>query len=102
MVFPIDTLNDITEIKVEFYQLPGSFYDINNQLIPLVDQTIDKNNIETSIYGYNLFVKNIYLCFGYDVSETRDELVVPVIDDSMTYSEFRTNNNKTIGLRWVH
>ena len=86
----------------------GSFYDIDNNILTLLDPEID-NTIEgqktyTASYEDNLFVNNVYVSLGYDVSEITDEYIVPVINDSMTYSEYRENelNKKEIDLRWVH
>lgn len=107
-VFPITELNTITDIIIEFYQIAGSFYDIDNNILTLQDATIDKTieNQQTYFteYGENLFVDNVYVSLGYDVSEITDEYIVPVINDSMTYSNYRENdlNKKRINLRWVH
>ena len=106
-VFPITELNTITDIKIEFYQIAGSFYDINNNILSLQDSQITElDGIKTysTNYGENLFVDNVYISVGYDVSEITDELIVPVINDSMTYSSYRENelNKKEIDLRWVH
>ena len=107
-VFPITELNTITDIIVEFYQIAGSFYDIDNNILTLQDATVDKTIANqytySTEYGENLFVDNIEVCLGYDVSEITDEYIVPVINDSMTYSHFRKDeyNKKEIDLRWVH
>ena len=107
-VFPITELNTITDIIIEFYQIAGSFYDVNNNILTLQDATVDKTIANqytySTEYGENLFVDNIEVCLGYDVSEITDEYIVPVINDSMTYSEYRETelNKKEIDLRWVH
>jgi hypothetical protein len=61
-------------------------------------------NNEFSIFPNNLFVDNLYIGLGYDVSEITDEYIVSVINDSITYSEYRESelNKKEIDLRWVH
>ena len=107
-VFPITELNTITDIIIEFYQIAGSFYDVNNNILTLQDATIDET-VEnqwtySTEYGENLFVDNVYVSVGYDISEITDEYIVPVINDSMTYSEYRETelNKKEIDLRWVH
>ena len=107
-VFPITELNTITDIIVDFYQIAGSFYDIDNNILTLQDATAstdaDGLNTYTTEFGDNLFVNNVYIGLGYDVSEITDEYIVPVINDSITYSAYRENdlNKKRINLRWVH
>ena len=107
-VFPITELNTITDIIIEFYQIAGSFYDINNNILTLQDAAMNTDanglNTYTTEYGENLFVDNVYVSVGYDISEITDEYIVPVINDSMTYSEYRETelNKKEIDLRWVH
>ena len=107
-VFPITELNTITDIIIDFYQIAGSFYDIDNNILTLQDATAstdaDGLNTYTTEFGDNLFVNNVYVGLGYDVSEITDEYIVPVINDSITYSAYRENdlNKKRINLRWVH
>lgn len=107
-VFPITELNTITDIIIEFYQIAGSFYDVDNNILTLQDATINETAENqwtySTEYGENLFVDSVYVSVGYDVSEITDEYIVPVINDSMTYSEYRDTelNKKEIDLRWVH
>lgn len=107
-VFPITELNTITDIIVDFYQIAGSFYDIDNNILTLQDAVTNTDadglNTYTTEFGDNLFVNNVYVGLGYDVSEITDEYIVPVINDSITYSAYRENNlnKKRINLRWVH
>lgn len=109
-VIPINELNTITDIIVEFYQIGGSFYDIENNILPLQEEeiTTDETGIKThsTTFGHNLFVDvdSIEIGLGYDIAEITDELIVPVIKDSMTYSAYREEelNKKYIDLRWVH
>lgn len=107
-VFPITELNTITDVIIEFYQMGGSFYDIDNNILALLDpevnSAVEGQKTYTALYEDNLFVNNVYVSLGYDVSEITDEYIVPVINDSMTYSEFRETelNKKEIDLRWVH
>lgn len=101
VVFDISDLNTITDISVDFYQIGESFYDVNKKLLPFGENT---ENNEFSIFPNNLFVDNLYIGLGYDVSEITDEYIVSVINDSITYSEYRESelNKKEIDLRWVH
>lgn len=105
IVFDISDLNTITSISVDFYQLGESFYDINKELLPFFETISQIDGTEQQVDLPNdLFVTNLYIGLGYDVSEITDELIIPVINDSMTYSEYRNNedNKKEIDLRWVH
>ena len=115
-VFPIGDLNTITNIKIEFYQIGGSFYNIDGNLLELTEAEVtedEENGTKQYMtsFGPNLFVDNLYIGLGYDVSEIKDEYIVPIVTslnngyytkDSLSYSSFRDNNEKNIDLRWVH
>ena len=115
-VFPIGDLNTITNIKIEFYQIGGSFYNIGGNLLELTEAEVvedEENGTKQYMtsFGPNLFVDNLYIGLGYDVSEIKDEYIVPIVTslnngyytkDSLSYSSFRDNNEKNIDLRWVH
>ncbi len=115
-VFPIDDLNTITGIKIELYQIAGSFVnDKNEPLRVAIDKTEtsaedDDGNIGTSIISSkilnNIFVDEIELCLGYDVAEVSNEYMVPVMlgQTTKSYSEFRKAefNVKNFDLRWIH
>ena len=106
IVFDISDLNTITSISVDFYQLGGSFYDIEKNPLPFFVETVvqDDGTEQQVDLPDDLFVTNLHISLGYDVSEITDELIVPIINDSMTYSEYRESklNKKKIDLRWVH
>lgn len=97
-VFDISSLGKINSIALEFYQKTGTFTDSKGIAIPHLDF------LGNSIMP-NLFVKDIYICAGYDTSEFDDEMVKVYTLDSLTYSrstEPYENNHKQIQLRWIH
>lgn len=113
-VFPIDDLNTIKSIKIEFYQIGGSFINEQENLIPFAmtrspkvttdpkDNTITQYTVEI---GNNIFVEDIELYLGYDVSQVSGEYVLPVMkNSSMSYADYRKPefNKKEFDLRWVH
>lgn len=92
-VVDISALGKITQMELYFYQKQGSFCD--NEGIPIPYQDFLK-----SIAAPNLFVKDIYLSFGYDVNSFQDEMVTIYTLDSKTYAE-NNNSPKRIQLRWI-
>jgi len=58
-----------------------------------------------NITAPNLYVKDVYLCLGYDTSEFDDEMIKVYTLDTLTYSrktEPFMDNAKRIDLRWIH
>lgn len=98
-VYDISELGNIYGMKLVFYQTPKSFKDKNGNLIPY--QTITKNRLPN-----NLFVKDPYICLGYNLSNFTDEQVILstlnsktyIIDDNVPSSDI----TKYIRLRWIH
>lgn len=98
-VYDISELGNIYGMKLVFYQTPKSFKDKNGNLIPY--QTITKNRLPN-----NLFVKDPYICLGYNLSNFTDEQVILstlnsktyIIDDNIPSSDIA----KYIRLRWIH
>lgn len=80
----------ITGIKVDFYQIPGSFKNKYNEEIPTQD------NLGTSVK--NLQVSDLYISFGYPVTEASPESVI-LYSDKYFYN---TNEPSNIYLRWLH
>jgi hypothetical protein len=82
---------------VYFYQ-KGGFKSNENIEIPCQDWL-------GNAIAPNLYAKDIYLTFGYDVSEFEDEMITIYTLDSPTYSnttEPIEGNNKLLQLRWIH
>lgn len=88
----------IVRLKVYAYQR-CNFKNVSDQLIP---------------YGIkkNLFVKNPYLCLGYDIEKFNGDTLQLLTDNSLTYYKDLTNektfedrlqdNQKRVYLQWVH
>lgn len=97
-------IGQVTSIEIYFYQ-GNNFYDINDSLL-LSTYTEEENSEKIAP---NLFVKNIELHFGYDISMFTKDYVEIYTPNSYTYSHSNQigennieNNKKTIKLRWVH
>ena len=99
----VEKLGTITGVKIEFYQ-SGNFLDKNGQLIQSL------NDAKTERLADNLFVENIYLCFGYDINTLETDYVEIYTQSPLTYTsstaESKNNtaekNLKNINMRWVH
>ena len=89
----------IQSAKAYFYQ-SRNFIDNTNTLIP--DASVDNEylNIEDL---KNLFVSNIKVSFGYDISEYTEDTVLLYTLDSMSYnnSSLPEKNQKTLMVRWI-
>ena len=98
-VYDISELGNIYRMELFFYQTPKSFKDKNGDLIPY--QTVTKNRLPN-----NLFVKDPYICLGYDLSNFSDEQVIISTLDSKTYiiddNVSSSDISKYIRLRWLH
>lgn len=100
-----EELGAIQSLKLYFYQKPGSFLNNDNQPIPY------KENEDFLIEAINklapnIFVKDIYLSFGYNIEEFEDNgliLYSPNAKEYQSIGEFQDpSNDKLIYLRWVH
>lgn len=98
-VFDISTFGSLKGIEVYFYQIPNSFKDSNGQLIPYQNKDFDG---EISTLLSNLFVQNIELYVGYDLSDYSSDFVQIYSFNSLTYVNTKPNDIKTISLKWVH
>ena len=98
-VYDISELGNIYRMELFFYQTPKSFKDKNGNLIPY--QTVTKNRLPN-----NLFVKDPYICLGYNLSNFSDEQVIISTLDSKTYiiddNISSSDISKYIRLRWLH
>lgn len=125
LVIPLDEIQGtITHIKINFYQ-EANFFDKYGKPLPCSEQgyKIKENsnefekdedgnyilNPEDVILAPNIFVQNLYLCFGYDISIFTNDLVQIYTQQSNTYkhsNESKNNsliqNQKEIKMRWVH
>lgn len=94
-VFDISNLGKITFIKLEFYQKPGTFVDVEGKAISPTDflgnPTAD-----------NLFVKDAYISLGYDVRDFENDDVILYTTNNTTYIATAENKEKSVHLRWIH
>jgi hypothetical protein len=88
-------LGKITFIKLEFYQKPGTFVDVEGKAISPTDflgnPTAD-----------NLFVKDAYISLGYDVRDFENDDVILYTTNNTTYIATAENKEKSVHLRWIH
>ena len=96
-VFDISSFGVITKFALYFYETPGTFIDKKNNLLPYQD------NFGNLIIP-NLFVKDPYICLGYDAGNFADESVVLFTNSTRTYTSKQSvaANTKTVQLRWFH
>lgn len=94
-VFDISNLGKITFIKLEFYQKSGTFVDVEGKAISPTDflgnPTAD-----------NLFVKDAYICLGYDVRDFENDDVILYTTNNTTYIATAEDKEKSVHLRWIH
>ena len=98
IVFDISNFRNIKKMEIKFYQ-DANFLDINGEPLPT---KIGEGNFASSV-GYNLFVKNLYLFLGYDLSDFNEETLILYTSDSLTYDSRIQNNpqTKNLRLRWI-
>ena len=97
-VFDISSIRDIKAMALQFYQKPGSFKDEYGVECPYTVYPGD------NLLPDNLFVQDVYIALGYDVSEFDDEMVSIYSFNPTTY--LRTapteENIKELVVRWIH
>ena len=98
IIFDISNFRNIKKMEIKFYQ-DANFLDINGEPLPT---KIGEGDFVSSI-GYNLFVKNLYLFLGYDLSEFNEETLILYTPYSLTYDSRIQNNPqiKNLRLRWI-
>ena len=125
LVIPLEEIKGtITNIKINFYQ-EANFFDKFNEPIPcsvngylkeehtnLYLKDEDGNYMigeDDTLLTPNLFVKDIYLCLGYDISIFNNDMVQIYTQQPNTYKHSSQTSNdgiaqnrKTIKVRWVH
>lgn len=97
-VFNIENIGKIVSMELQFYEKPETFInDVNGDLIKWQDFLGNKINP-------NLFVKDCYVCIGYDVATFEDDQVTLYTLDDSTYKPNATEleNQKLVQLRWVN
>ena len=112
LVFDISMITEIEAIRVVFYQ-SNNFYDISKNKIA--------NMEDGQRLADNLFIKDLYLSFGFDAQDfVKDTIYLYTLDgetydpstqhvkesikmeDGSTQTVEVNKNRKTINLRWVH
>ena len=125
IVIPLEKVNGvINKIQVYFYQ-NHNFYDKFNEPILCSEKGYltekdtnvyikdDKGNYQLkendTLLAPNLFVNNIYLSFGYDISIFTDDYVEIYTQNRNSYrrstkvgNDYTEENQKEIKMRWVH
>lgn len=107
-VFALDDVTGtITHIKVCGYQL-RNFKDIDSELIPYSEPQED--GLEISYLEPNIFIKNVELQLGYDISTFTKDYVEVYTPSGKSYKrstnasdkDYITRNQKELNVRWVH
>ena len=98
-VIDITDCGEIIGIDIELFQ-DGNFVDAFGTAVPSID------SIDMRLFD-NIFVKDIYICAGNDISEFNNDYVKLYTTEKTTYTkEERTTNEKIptreLELRWVH
>ena len=98
-VFDITAFENIKKLSLYFFQ-SGDFKDIKGNLIPY--KSVDEDFEE--LYTDNLFVKDPYICLGYDLDSFKNDRVLLYTFNSKTYNVEASNslNQKEIKIRWIY
>lgn len=95
-VFDISGLGNITNMKLVLFQ-GQDFQDALLNKIPYLDD-------EGKKLSDNIFVQNVYLALGYDISEFDHDKVVLYTLETEKYDATSTDeeNRKVLRVRWIH
>lgn len=91
IVFDISDLSKIKRMELQFYQ-KKNFYN-------------EKGNLIEVLADPNLFVKDVNICFGFDISEFDEDKVQIFSLNSPKYdttADPPESNHKLLQLRWIH
>lgn len=99
-VFDLSVLGDIKiqAMQLQFYQTEGTFIDREGN-------KINHKGFLNSVIKENLFVNDLFISLGYDMSEFDKEMVQIYTLDPVKYISTAnplSKNNKQIFLRWIH
>ena len=97
VVFDVSDLFIIKSMELRFYQEASTFIDKDGNARPSYI-TYD-SNIEIKEEP-NLFVKDPYICFGYDSEDIDEEKVYIFSSDLLNYNSEK--DIKNLHLRWIH
>lgn len=95
-VFDISGLGNITNMKLVLFQ-GQDFEDALGNHIPHL-------NDEGKLLSDNIFVQNVYLALGYDISEFDSDKVILYTLETEKYDATSTDeeNRKILRVRWIH
>ena len=98
VVFDISGFLKIVSLQLELYQKSRTFQDSQGNLFPHLD-------FLGNLVAPNIFVKDPYICVGYDTNEFKDEMIKLYTLDTPTYNRERQPadmNHKKLHMRWIH
>lgn len=94
-IFDISMVDEVARLQLVFYQ-KQDFYDKNGDPIPITKGDVGLPD--------NLFVKEPYLSFGYNLNSFTEDTVMLYSFDSLTYTPQASpeQNTKRLMARWIH
>ena len=94
-IFDISMIEEIARLQLVFYQ-DKNFYDKEGNLIP--------TKKGEDILPNNLFVKEPYVSFGYNLHSFTEDTILLYSFDSLTYTPQASpeQNTKRLMARWIH
>ena len=98
VVFDVSSFLKIMGLQLELYQKSRTFQDSQGNLFPHLD-------FLGNLVAPNIFVKDPYICVGYDTNEFKDEMIKVYTLDTPTYNRERQpadTNHKKLHMRWIH
>lgn len=105
-IFDISEIGNIVGIIISFYQ-DNDFTAGPNKRIPIITEEDDAEIIQSAYLSKsNLFVNNVFVSLGYDLSNFDTDTVLLHTFNSPTYKYTlngpNNGNNKRIYLNWIH
>lgn len=98
-VFDISSLGTIFGLSLFFYEISATFYNEKEEYLPY--KTVAGTKLTP-----NLFTKDPYICFGYDLgSFDKEQAILTTLDGTTYISKDNIDpelNRKTVRLRWLH
>lgn len=98
-VFDISNYENIDKIEINFFQL-ADFTD-GTSLISHTEEILAEDQEEVNNLPDNLFVDNIQIYLGYDITDFDEETLRLYCLDSKDFV-YAEGMDRNIGLRWIH
>lgn len=97
-LFDIAEIYCIHKMELFFYEKPESFFLKDGKT------ALDYQDFLGNYINPNLYVRDIQVAVGYDVSEFEDEMLLLYTFNTETYESTQTDeqNTKQIHVRWIH